>query len=300
MPNYTSYPCSCIICKEPKTSKGIFTHYIISHTEEGKRNNTKKLKEASSLGTKAFKEKVNKIKLDYLDNPVKCQHCKKSLSYKQRHNKFCSTSCSASFYNADKIGTALDPEIKQKISIGVKKANSLIPSRKIQYSKISFCCVCNTVIQNKVVKTCSPECKSTLLSKNIIERIKQNKRSNYRRDKRSYLEESFESWLLDNNISLKYETEYTIKNHITQKWYFVDFYFPEINLIVELDGKQHEKPKHKEADKIRDEYITTYLNINVFRISYEEYQTGSKISELSKLLVRQVGIEPTRRNFSPD
>ena len=80
----------------------------------------------------------------------------------------------------------------------------------------------------------------------------------------------------------------------------MDFYFPEINLIVELDGKQHEKPKHKEADKLRDEYITTNLNLNVFRISYDEYQTGTKINELLKLLVRQVGVEPTRRLLSPD
>ena len=118
--------------------------------------------------------------------------------------------------------------------------------------------------------------------------------------KKSYLEESFETWLSDNNISLKYESEYTIHNHITRKWYFVDYYFPEINLIVELDGKQHEKPKHKEADKLRDEYIMTHLNLNVFRISYDEYQMGSKISELLNLLVRQVGFEPTRRFLSPD
>lgn len=102
---------------------------------------------------------------------------------------------------------------------------------------------------------------------------------------------------MDNHISLKYETEYTIRNHITQKWYFVDFYFPEINLIVELDGKQHEKPKHKEADRLRDEYITTHLNLDVFRISYDEYQAGTKITELLKLLVGAGGFEPKPKRY---
>ena len=281
MPNYTTFPCSCIVCKQPKTSKGIHSHYLIAHTEEGKLRNRKHRLAGGLLGTKIAKQKAQQNQNQYLENANRCKQCDASLPYEQRHNKFCSTSCSASFYNKDRKGVAIGETVKQKISASVQKFNNENPYP--QYSKISFCCVCNSVIQNKIVKTCSPKCKSVLLSNNMIDRIKQNRRSNYRRDKRSYLEESFEIWLLDNNISLKYETEYTIKNHITQKWYFVDFYFPKINLIVELDGKQHEKPKHKEADKLRDEYITANLNLNVFRISYDEYQAGSKVDQLLKL-----------------
>jgi len=298
MPNYTTYQCFCIVCKQPKTSKGIHSHYLIAHTEEGNARNRKNRLAGGLLGSEIAKQNAHKIQSQYLENPNKCKHCDTTLTYKQRHNKFCSTSCSASYHNKDRKGVALDNTVKQKISSSVQKFNSENPYP--QYSKISFCCVCNSVIRNKIVKTCSPECKSTLLSNNMTERIKQNRRSNYRRDKRSYLEASFETWLKENNISLKYETEFTIKNHITKKWYFVDFYFPEINLIVELDGKQHEKPKHKEADRIRDDYITTNLNIDIFRISYEEYQSGSKINELLNILVRQVGVEPTRRFLSPD
>lgn len=281
MSNYTTYQCSCIVCKKLKTSKGIHSHYLISHTEEGQIRNRKNRLAGGLLGSKIAKKNAQQIQNQYLENPKKCKQCNTTLTYEQRHNKFCSTSCSASFHNKYRKGITLNKSVKQKISNSVRKFNKENPYPK--YSKISFCCVCNVVIQNKIVKTCSPECKSTLLSNNITERIKQNRRSNYRRDKRSYLEESFETWLLDNNISLKYETEYTIKNHITEKWYFVDFYFPEINLIVELDGKQHEKPKHKEADKLRDEYITNNLHINVFRISYDEYQAGSKINQLLHL-----------------
>ena len=287
MPNYTTFQCSCIVCKQPKTSKGIHSHYLIAHTVEGKTQNRKNRLAGGLLGAEIAKQNAQQIQNQYLDNPSKCKQCNINLVYNQRHNKFCSTSCSASYYNKDRKGVALDTAVKQKISSSVQKFNNENPYP--QYSKISFCCVCNSIIKNKIVKTCSSKCKSILLSNNMIERIKQNRRSNYRRDKKSYLEESFETWLVDNSISLKYEPEYTIKNHITQKWYFVDFYFPKINLIVELDGKQHEKPKHKEADKLRDEYITTHLNINVFRISYNEYQAGTKINQLLKFFENTSG-----------
>ena len=298
MSNKTSYPCSCIICRKPKTSKGIHSHYHIAHTFDGKLKNAKNRTAGGLLGATIVKQNAEHVQQQYLKNPNKCTHCGNNLTYSKRHNKFCSKSCSAKSSNTSRKGVAINDIVKQKISNSVKKFNNNNP--QIQYSKVSFCCVCDSVIRNKIVKTCSPKCKSTLLSTSMLERITKNRRSNYRRDKKSYLELSFENWLLTNNISLKYETEYTIKNHITQKWYFVDFYFPEINLIVELDGKQHEKPKHKEADKLRDEYITNNLNITVFRISYDEYQAGTKVSELLKLMVGRVGIEPTRRFLMPD
>ena len=116
--------------------------------------------------------------------------------------------------------------------------------------------------------------------------LRKKRRSNFRRDKKSYLEDSFEKWLVAEKFQSRYESEYTIRNHITGKWYFVDFYFPDHNLIVELDGKQHEKPSHKQADMIRDEFITYHLGIDVFRISHKEYQEGSRISELSNILRR--------------
>ena len=212
MPNYTIFPCSCIVCKQPKTSKGIHSHYLIAHTEEGNARNRKNRLAGGLLGSAIAKQNAQQVQDKYLENPNKCQHCDLALSYDQRHNKFCSTACSATFYNKDRKGVTINDSVKQKISNSVQKFNSENPYP--QYSKISFCCICNSVIQNKIVKTCSPECKSILLSNNMSNRIKQNRRSNYRRDKRSYLEESFETWLADNNISLKYETEHTIHNHI--------------------------------------------------------------------------------------
>jgi len=278
---YKSPLVSCIYCKEVKSAKGIFTHYIVSHTSEGKQKNTKILNEAAYLGGAFQKQqKLNNI-TKYNTSPNHCQHCQTNLEYDVRYNKFCSQSCAATYNNKIKYpnNTGSKPKNPNKLN-----SKFFYIDGKIQYCKISWCKVCNVLMPNSDRATCSVECKSKLLSNKIIDRIINNKRSNFRRDKRSYMEESFEQWLNLNNIT-DFIPEHGIKNHITNRWYFVDFYFPSLNLIIELDGKQHLKPKHKAADILRDEYIMSNTINNVFRISYDEYKSGCKIPELLNLLV---------------
>lgn len=43
--------------------------------------------------------------------------------------------------------------------------------------------------------------------------------------------------------------------------YVVDFYLAEPKIVIELDGSQHFKHKHAEADKIRDAYLESLGNI---------------------------------------
>ena len=274
---YSSPLCSCVICKEVKSAKGIHSHYLIAHTEEGKLQNLKNGRLGKIAAVKANKEKIKLIIESYNQSPNICEYCSTPIDYLHKNNRFCSHSCAAILSNSKKDFT--------KIKTGPPKGYKFIGRNIPQYSKFSYCVQCNSVIKHKYRKTCSDKCKFELASFQSIERIKLNKRSNYRRDKKSYLERSFEEWLLENHPTIKYDAEHTIHNHITKRWYFVDFYFPELNLIVELDGKQHERPDHKLADKKRDNYIQTHLGLIVFRISHDEYQTGIKIPELLKLLV---------------
>lgn len=302
MSNNTSYPCSCLVCKQVKTSKGIHSHYLISHTTEGKERNRKNRLAAGHKGSEIAKqiaiENRNKLIFEYQGNPNHCSTCNKILSFEGRNNKFCSSSCSATHSNKNRKYIPRDEVTKQRISTSVKNSYQLRSAPK--YSKISFCQICSDVIKNAHRKTCSKKCQSSLMSNMAIERIKQNKRSNYRRDKRSYLEESFEQWIQSTYKNLKYKTEYTIHNHITKQWYFVDFYFPDINLIVELDGKQHEDPLHKQKDRLRDDYIRNYLHIPVFRISHSEYQSGSKIEELRLAILNgRAGGNRTHTGITP-
>ena len=48
--------------------------------------------------------------------------------------------------------------------------------------------------------------------------------------------------------------------------YIVDFYCPEIKLVIEVDGGQHYEAEGKDKDHIRDEYMKR-LGINILRFS---------------------------------
>ena len=67
----------------------------------------------------------------------------------------------------------------------------------------------------------------------------------------SYLEDKFVAMLNNNYPNLKYIREFediNIQNKIGKKVRY-DFYFPSLNLIIELDGIQHYSPKKVGYDK---------------------------------------------------
>ncbi len=51
----------------------------------------------------------------------------------------------------------------------------------------------------------------------------------------------------------------------------VDFYFPEKNLVIEIDGKEHNKDWVIVKDALRDEYIKTVHNVkSIWRITNKQ------------------------------
>jgi very-short-patch-repair endonuclease len=50
------------------------------------------------------------------------------------------------------------------------------------------------------------------------------------------------------------------------KKYWVDYYEPNLNIVIEWDEKEHNYPKNKEKDKIRQQEIINYLNCSFYRI----------------------------------
>lgn len=66
------------------------------------------------------------------------------------------------------------------------------------------------------------------------------------------------------------------------KLYYGDFYFPELNLLIELDGSQHEQTK--EYDLQRDALILEYYNIQTIRISHKEYIFKLKLDLIESIL----------------
>ena len=182
-------------------------------------------------------------------------------------------------------------ESKQKTSLTMKTSEVVREARKIiskkltkhgRFIKVERECV---VCKKKFIgtrKTCSKECQKKLMSVFMSERLsKVENRLNYGRQKRSYLEMSFEEWLKKNNIK-DYEVEKHFYNKELKKNYFTDFVFQDKKLIVELDGTQHLKTIIQ--DEERDEYITKNFGYRIIRVSYKEYINKNKEQLLLKLL----------------
>lgn len=55
--------------------------------------------------------------------------------------------------------------------------------------------------------------------------------------------------------------------------YILDFYSPQINLCIELDGSVHNIKENKEYDKIRDEYLKN-KNIKIIRFWNSEIENN--------------------------
>ena len=227
------------------------------------------------------KNKLTKEKSlqNYLLNPNKCTQCNTELEYDKRHNKFCSRSCAATCSNAAKDYT--------KIKTGPKPG--YFPHTHYEkfppHTKVSQCIICSKYHPN-CGKTCSSQCKGKLLSRSIKQAIFNgyDPKKNRGRQKQSWLESSFENWLVENSIT-DFITEHPFKRHDQTKTYFADFYFPKINLIIELDGTQHNNTK--DYDQQRDQYITDKYNLEIIRISHKEYQQKTKLT----LIQKKLGIE---------
>ena len=52
--------------------------------------------------------------------------------------------------------------------------------------------------------------------------------------------------------------------------YFVDYYEPNLNLVIEYDEKHHKEPKRQKSDSIRQKRIQSYLKCKFIRIPEEK------------------------------
>ena len=144
---YQKSTCSCVICKKEYSTKGIFTHYIIAHTEAGKakhQQNVIKYNTPDGKAAIANKEKAKQNKDNYI--PTYCKHCNTALPYNKRKNTFCSPICSKHYNDIHTIRSHT-PETKLKISQArIHQTN--IGSRSVdKYMKFTYrnCKVCNSV-----------------------------------------------------------------------------------------------------------------------------------------------------------
>lgn len=267
---------SCLCCTKVFFSRAFHTHFQRIHlkTQSNFANQFAKGSLAAKQAANLLKERIFS---EFTLNPKLCKFCSVPLPfekwYKDKDLKFCNRSCSASFNNATRIVHDRKPII----------------SSAPQYTKISFCCQCNKVFQrnySKSSKTCSTICKNKLLSRIQQDRIESgwNPNLNRGRHKQSYLELAFSTWLEQENVQFTQEHPFkrfdSLGNY--EKTYFVDFFFPTLNLIIELDGTQHKTTT--EYDSERDLYISNNYNVKILRITHYEFVNKLRIEEISVLL----------------
>lgn len=268
---YTSR-CSCVICHREYFSHGFHTHYQRIHlqTKSNYKNQTHNAQIASQQKSKL--KRIDAVE-QYDKDPKKCTNCQCSLLFDKRQNKHCSSSCAATYSNARKDYSV----IKSGPAKGSKPKHIL---ERLPFTKIKQCDACSK-FHPKPGKSCSEECKRKLISISVNRRIDAgwNPQENRCKSTPSYLERSFKNWLETNNI-VGFVHNKTFR--CGKKIYYGDFFFPEKNLLIELDGKQH--LDNTEYDKSRDNHIMEYHNVYTLRISYKEYISKSKIELVIDLL----------------
>ena len=97
----------------------------------------------------------------------------------------------------------------------------------------------------------------------------------------SPLEERMISLLNKNNIFFEFQKIFYIraKDGYILRYYIADFYVPDRAIIIEVDGKFHDK--HKIHDKMRTRYIQEqYPEVSVLRYKWADLSDEKKMEDL--------------------
>lgn len=214
---------------------------------------------------------------------------RKDLEARKLPKRFCSRSCSNTRQHS--------VETKEKISrtLLIRSGNKLQNREAANQSRVCPICKGSKSIRAKMCSTCkrtrhSPVSAETRkkLSKRALERIQNGTHNGFRtRPMLSYGEQMVKN-ILD---SLGYEGLYITNFPVRKKelglandaCYFLDFYFEQFKLDLEIDGIQHTQPEYAEKDRIRDEALIRN-GFEVIRIPWR----GNRTKEQQKKLLSDI------------
>lgn len=233
------------------------------------------IKKAGIIGNKKIQElKQNRID-NYNSNPKLCLGCKNPINYDKRFNNFCCKSCSASYNNKLRL---VSEEQKIKVSLTLLNKNK----NKLSNNKIIRVCLnCNKEFEvlRKLsggiskAKYCSKECGINGMRRNVriflLNSIKNGTHKGWSTRKIiSYPEQFFIDVFNSRNISYKFNFPVNKRKDLgldNSANYFLDFYFEDKKIDLEIDGSQHEY--RKEHDTTRDENLSK-IGIYIYRIKW--------------------------------
>lgn len=122
---------------------------------------------------------------------------------------------------------------------------------------------------------------------NRIERQKQaRERAAKMRANPSWLEKIMMSFLDDRGVRYEFQKILYImsdKNNVS-RYYIVDFYIPDKNLIIEVDGKFHDDQIEKD-DKRTMDIKRHYSGIELVRVTYGDFKSPKMLDRLSRYVM---------------
>lgn len=288
--SYSSPLCSCIICREVKSAKGIHSHFRINHSENGLENHKIRAKIGVIKGSYTTKRNtfIKNIILwkNYYTNPSICPVCLEPKDWFRRNNKFCSQSCAAVHTNKNREESV---RLKQRetlvktLSLKPKSYKQTIVRVKPEYCKFSYCVICNTTIQYKHTKTCSDTCLKLHLSNMASARQThpQNGKSilyngvklgsSYELRLAISLDENNIVWIRPKPLKYK-DPSGKIRN------YFPDFYLPDYDIYLDpkndfLINQTNPETGFKDTDKIK--WVETENNVKIIILNKHQLSWNS-------------------------
>lgn len=204
---------------------------------------------------------------------MNCERCLGPTDGRYGSGRFCGSKCARGFSTAN-----------NRVKISQKVSGSLTGrSKYIKIEKICPTCL-KSFIQFKRPRTfCSNKCRvMTQETKNKIGVQARNRVINgthntwTTRPNLSYAEQFFVK-VLDSN---GFKDRYIVNKYVSKRdlgldqssGYFLDFYFPEFKLDLEIDGKQHRYPDRIKSDLTRDSVLADN-GFEVYRIEWNEIKT---------------------------
>lgn len=202
----------------------------------------------------------------------KCQKCGKSVFIKFGSGRFCSRACSNSRQFSletnkkrsisNKLAYEKNPELRKICSDTAKRVNSsrdysLMKGRHLSEETKAKISAAN--IGKKLSEETKEKCRQAQLK-----RVNNGTHKGWQSRNITSFAENFFIKVLANELP---NVSYIREKHFGK--YFLDFFFEEKALDLEIDGKQHLYKERAESDKLRDEYLKNN-NITVYRIPWNE------------------------------
>ena len=114
------------------------------------------------------------------------------------------------------------------------------------------------------------------------------KRARWMREGRQTFHEGITHFILSDlckQIRLTMKNQKIFYHIVKKKWYIVDFYIPELKLVIEIDGKSHET--QKKYDETRTAFLKS-VGCQVCRIKNEDTENLEYRGKLEQILTERM------------